>query len=117
LLNPNAFCREPACTADTAVMGNTGRNEFAGPGLFSVDLSVSRTIGAKWLGDAGHLVLRADAFNALNHANLNQPVSNLTTGQFGDASFGREGASVGFPALTPFRENGRQIQLMLRLEF
>jgi hypothetical protein len=71
----------------------------------------------KPLGEAGRLVLRADAFNVLNHANLNQPSPFLNTSTFGVATYGRQGLQSGFPALTPLNETARQIQLLLRLEF
>ncbi len=98
-------------------MGNTGRNAFEGPGLFTVDVSLSKAFGIPWLGEGGRITVRADAFNVLNHANLNQPKSNLTSSQFGFASFGRQGKDIGFPALAPFQETARQIQVLLRIEF
>jgi hypothetical protein len=64
-------------------------------------------------------MLRADAFNILNHANLNNPDSFLTSGSstFGLSTFGRMGQTSGFPAQVPFNETARQIQLMVKLEF
>jgi hypothetical protein len=117
ILNKNAFCAPPACVADYSVQGNTKRNEFIGPGLFNVDLSLSKAFALPRFGDKSKLTCRADAFNVLNHANLNHPNSNLTSDQFGYASFGRVGASIGFPAMAPFVETARQIQLVLRVEF
>ncbi|HME10189.1 MAG TPA: carboxypeptidase regulatory-like domain-containing protein [Bryobacteraceae bacterium] len=112
LLNPAAF-------QDNPNGGNEGRNALRGPGLYNIDLSLSRSFGIKYLGEAGRLVLRADAFNFLNHANLNQPYPylNLNIPPFGVAVYGRQGLQSGFPALTPLNETARQIQLLLRLEF
>jgi hypothetical protein len=62
------------------------------------------------------LVLRVDAFNLLNHANLSTPM-NVVGPNFGISSYGRGGKAPVFPALTPFTETPRQIQLMLRLQF
>jgi hypothetical protein len=108
LLNPAAFRRSPA-----ERQGNTGRNAFTGPGFYTLDLSLARTFR---LGESRALTLRADVFNALNHANLDTPVTEL--GQnFGEAQFGRTGVQPAFPALVPFRETARQLQLMLRFEF
>jgi hypothetical protein len=113
LLNLSAF-RNP--TAGT--LGNSGRNAFSGPGLFNVDLSLSRSFGLKWLGESGRLTFRADAFNVLNHANLNNPAANVgSPDDFGIATYGRKEENRGFPLLTPFRETARQIQLLLRIEF
>jgi hypothetical protein len=69
------------------------------------------------LGEGARLTLRADAFNVLNHANLNNPVNNLGLPDFGIASWGRQGSYSGFPAVAPLDETARQIQLLVRLEF
>jgi hypothetical protein len=113
ILNRAAFQR-----AQPGVLGNTGRNQFRGPGLFSLDLSLSRSFAAGVLGEAGRFLVRLDAFNVLNHVNLNSPATfRLDQDDFGIAPYGREGRSTGFPALTPFAETARQIQLLLRIEF
>ncbi len=112
LLNAAAF-REPAA----GTLGNSGRNAFRGPGLFNIDLSLSRSFRLPWLGEAGRLTFRADAFNVLNHANLNNPDSFFTSETFGLALFGRQGRDTGFPAVTPFNETARQLQFLLRIEF
>jgi outer membrane receptor protein involved in Fe transport len=112
LLIPAGF-GEPAPSR----VGNSGRNAFRGPGLYNVDVSVSRAFPLPWLGEAARMTLRADAFNLLNHANLNNPDALLGSPTFGIASYGRQGRQSGFPAVSPFNETARQIQLMLRLEF
>jgi len=107
LLNPAAFAE-----AAPSKLGNLGRNSLIGPGFYNVDLSVARSFGMRWLGEGGRFTLRADAFNALNHANLNNPDSLFTgpaSPTFGIATFGRTGAGVSEPA--------REIQLMMRIEF
>jgi hypothetical protein len=114
LLNRNAFA-DPLSGA-----GNLGRNSLGGPGLFNIDLSLDRSIPLQWLGEAGRLHFRADAFNFLNHANLGNPDPLLgdsgPTG-FGYAQFGRKAAPTGFPGLLPLNETARQIQLMIRIEW
>ena len=116
LLNP--VVGEGFTQPGASVLGNAGRNAFRGPGLYNIDLSVSRFFRPAWLGETGRLTFRADVFNVLNHANLNQP-SSLVLGSetFGSALFGRRGRDSGFPALTPFNETARQVQLILRIEF
>jgi hypothetical protein len=96
--------------------GNTDRNQFAGPSLYSVDTSLSRSWPLRTFGEYTRVSLRADAFNLLNQANLGNPGSALGDG-FGAALFGRKENKPNFPALTPFNEAGRQIQLLLRFEF
>ena len=117
LLNLSAF-QIPAA----GQVGNTGRNEFRGPGLANIDLSVSRSFHLRWLGEGGQVTLRADMFNVLNHANLSNPSAVLTTATiaqktFGIATYGREDDEGGFPSAAPLDETPRQIQLMLRINF
>lgn len=115
LLNAAAFGIPP-----DGINGNTGRNEFRGPGFWNLDLSLGRTFSIPGMGDRGQLQLRADVFNIFNHANLQAPQAFLGTtdilSTFGDALYGRTGNS-GFPALTPFVENSRQVQILLRFRF
>jgi hypothetical protein len=111
LLNPAAF----AGVSDS--LGTLGRNSLIGPGIYNIDLSVARSFGVPWLGESGRLTLRADAFNFLNHANLNNPDPLLGDGTFGSAQFGRLGDPSGFPAVSPLNETPREIQMLLRVEF
>jgi hypothetical protein len=64
-LNAAAFA-EPA----PSTLGTSGRNEFRGPGFYSLDLSLARSFPASWLGENGRMTLRAALFNVLNHANF-----------------------------------------------
>jgi hypothetical protein len=112
LLNSAAFI-SPA-----GAVGNTGRNEFTGPGLFSADASVARAFPLP-VRESARLILRADAYNVLNHANLNNPDSRWSPGSatFGLALAGRVEGASGFPLLLPLRESARIVQLMARFEF
>jgi hypothetical protein len=112
LLDPAAFVDPPR-----GLPGAIGRNAFRGPGLFNIDLSLSRSFPVRKLGESGRLTVRADAFNLLNHANLNSPDPFLDSPTFGRASYGRVGRDAGFPAVSPFTETARQVQLLLRVEF
>jgi hypothetical protein len=113
LLNAAAFETKPG----PPTAGNAGRNAFTGPGLISADLSISRRIA---LGERRKLTLRADFYNAFNHANLNNPEEFVDLGgavSFGQALYGRQEKNSGFPILAPFNETSRLIQLFLRFEF
>jgi hypothetical protein len=112
LLNANAF----SAPAETEP-GTSGRNAFIGPGLISADLSLARTFAFAPLGESARFTLRADAFNAFNHANLNNPQTALGGPRFGQALYGRMETNSGFPGLAPLNETARRIQLLLRLEF
>lgn len=113
LLNPAAFAQP----ANASVVGNTGRNAFRGPGLFNVDFSLGRSFRVPRAREGTVLTIRADAFNVLNHANLNNPDSLLGSPTFGLATYGRLGTASGFPAVLPLNETARQIQMLVRIEF
>jgi hypothetical protein len=95
-----------------------GRNAFTGPGFYNLDLAVGRSFPLPWLGEGSRLNFRADAFNVLNHANLGNPDTLLTSPTFGVATFGRQASQGnGFPTLSPLNETPRQIQLSVRIQF
>ncbi len=103
--------------AAASTLGNTGRNAFTGPGFYSVDLSLARSFPMPWLGERARLTFRADFFNVLNHANLNNPDGQLNDPDFGVELYGRTGTPSGFPAVAPLNETPRQIQLSGRITF
>ncbi len=98
-------------------LGNAGRNAFRGPGFYNLDLSLARSFPVRWLGESGRLSFRASAFNILNHANLGNPDTLLTSSTFGIALYGRQGVQSGFPAVSPLNETPRQMQLGVKVEF
>jgi hypothetical protein len=109
LLNPAGF---------SGTVGEpSGRNAFTGPGMFNGDVSVSRSFSIRGLPESSRLVFRADLYNALNHANLNNPYPVIGTAAFGVATYGLTGISNGFPTPLPLAETPRQIQLSVRLRF
>ena len=105
--DPNAFALQPAGT-----FGNTGRGDFIGPDLRTLDLSLSKT--ARWgrLGDNGRVEFRLEAFNVLNRANFGAPSLTAFAGTSDSerpfATFGRITSTV---------TSARQIQLGARLVF
>jgi hypothetical protein len=117
LLNPHAFANP------VSGPGTLGRNALYGPGLFNIDCSLDRELPLRWLGEGARLHLRADAFNALNHANLGNPNPFMDDPRspqppsFGLAIFGRQAGAAGIPGLLPLGETARQVQLMARVEW
>ena len=79
--------------------GNLGRNTFQGPGFLEIDATLAKTFN---LTERFHLQIRCDAFNVLNRVNLNNPVLDLSSGNFGQST----------SALSP-----RQFQAGARFEF
>ena len=105
--DPNAFVLQPAGT-----FGNTGRGDFTGPDLRTLDLALTKH--AQWgrLGANGRLEFRIEAFNVLNRANFGTPelraFAGLRDGEAPIATFGR---------ITTTITSSRQIQVGLRATF
>ena len=111
-LNPAAF-RTPAA----GEVGTPGRNTIAGPGFFSIDAAVGKSFPVPKLGDRGRVSLRADLFNVLNHANLGNPDSTLTSPTFGQSLYGGSTRPSTSLLVTPLDKTPRQIRFYLKLEF
>lgn len=111
------FTAAAFCPDDTCALPTTGRNAFTGPGLINLDVSASRTFALPRLGEKISLTLRADAFNFLNHANLNPPGNVPGSANYGVALFGSPPQTVGFPSVVPLTPTARTIQLAIRVGF
>jgi hypothetical protein len=105
--NPAAFVLQPAGT-----FGNTGRGDFIGPNLRTVDLSFVKDVAWSRLGSGGRVELRLEAFNLFNRANFGPPQLIVFAGAADNeqplASFGRIRNTV---------TSARQIQLGVRVRF
>lgn len=86
------------------------RNNLRGPGYFTLDLGLGKTFPI-WQ-DKVNLKFRADAYNATNHPNFDNPSNDITesSGVFGVIS-----STVAEPF--SFNTTARVLQLALRLEF
>ena len=96
-LNPAAFVAPAPGT-----YGNVSRNSLKGPGVFQLDMALSRTFTIR---EGKTLQLRAEAFNLPNHPNFSTPVATLNSGAFGkiqsDIS-GTSGLTAGDPRILQF---------------
>ena len=63
--------------------GNLGRTTFRGPGFAQTDLSLGKSFS---LTERVKANLRADAFNAFNRVNVNNPVLDLSSANFGKST-------------------------------
>ena len=105
--DPVAFVLQPAGT-----FGNTGRGDFIGPNLRTLDLALAKQ--ARWarLGSRGRLEFRIEMFNVLNRANFGPPELRAFAGQADNettlATFGR---------ITTTVTSSRQMQLGVRVAF
>ncbi|MGH9675053.1 MAG: carboxypeptidase regulatory-like domain-containing protein, partial [Bryobacteraceae bacterium] len=73
--NPTAFTL-PA----TGSFGNSGKNILIGPGNYNVDFSVFRIFP---VAEQVRIQFRTEFFNLFNHANLTNPVSNISSATVG----------------------------------
>ncbi len=105
--NPAAFALPAAGT-----FGDTGRGDFIGPNLRTVDLSLVKDSAWPLLGAGGRLEVRVEAFNIFNRANFGPPqliaFAGAADGEQPLASFGRARSTI---------TTARQIQLGVRVRF
>jgi hypothetical protein len=94
IMSPSVFVAPPA-GAD----GNLGRNVFRGPGYAQTDLTLSKTFN---LTERFNATFRADAYNAFNRVNLNNPNMDMNSVNFGKSTS---------------QSSARLIQLGLRIRF
>ncbi|HEY2018960.1 MAG TPA: carboxypeptidase regulatory-like domain-containing protein, partial [Bryobacteraceae bacterium] len=109
--NPAAFqCAgsNAACTLFSGQFGNLGRNSVYGPGQINIDMALTRRFPVK---ERWKLDLRADFFNILNHANLGNPITSLSSGTFGQITGYYQGLNAA-GGNTP-----RVIQMAVKLYF
>ena len=124
-LNPAAFS-----TPAPGTFGNSRRNNYSGPNLTQLDLTLQKTFT---LTERVHTEFKADAYNILNHANFANPgnvrlaqaiptsitSSNLQPGTAFSSTnagslFGSESSTVGNQVGLG---TNRQLQLSLRVSF
>jgi hypothetical protein len=74
------FTTQSFAVARLGTFGNAGRNILRGPGTVNVDFSAHKNFA---LTERARLQFRAEFFNVLNHANLNNPGTSVTSGDFG----------------------------------
>ena len=98
--DPNAFLLPTAGT-----FGNAGRNQFLGPNLISLDMSMFKKIS---INERWNLQFRAEAFNLLNRANFGQPTIGVFAGTSVSPSAG---------VITSTATTSRQLQFALKLLF
>jgi len=103
--DPNAFLLPAAGT-----WGNISRGRFTGPSFWNLDMSLFKRIP---VNESVNLQFRAEAFNILNHVNLNNPTAGIVVFDTSDPS--KYAGAAG--AITDTANRERQIQFALRLEF
>src|SRR6266568_2936670 len=90
---------DPAAESATDI-GNVGRNILRGPSQSNVDISLGKRFP---LAESKLIEFRADFFNVLNHPNRDNPVSDISTPDFGK--------------VLSFSSSPRIVQFALRVSF
>jgi hypothetical protein len=93
--------------------GNVGRNILRGPSQSNVDLSVMKRFS---FHESKNLEFRVDFFNALNHANKSNPVSDISAANL-DPSTGRIIDPQNFGRILGSDSSPRILQLSLKFNF
>jgi hypothetical protein len=98
-------------------LGNTGRNQFRGPGNWNLDFSIFRGFP---IGSGGRrLEFRTEFFNLMNHPMWGVPVRDITNNNFGRTTVvGNDNAGLFNNGNTRDAGSGeRQIRFGLRFQF
>lgn len=104
--DPAAFVLQPAGT-----FGDTGRGDFIGPNLRTLDVSIAKMAPWARLANGGRLEFRIEAFNVLNRTNFGSPELRAFAGTDGQpplSTFGR---------ITTTVTAARQVQVGVRATF
>ena len=105
--DPTAFVLQPAGT-----FGNTGRGDFTGPNLRTLDLALTKRAAWSRLGGDGRVEFRLEAFNVFNRANFGPPAliafAGTTDNEAPLSTFGR---------ITTTVTSSRQLQLGVKFLF
>jgi hypothetical protein len=108
--DPCAFSVQPA-----GFYGNEGRNSLVGPDFQEVDLSLVKDTKVGFLGEAGMVEFRAEAFNIGNRVNFQMPSLTVFAGT-GPANGDVEPVTTGAGAITSALPS-REVQLALKVIF
>jgi hypothetical protein len=93
------------------LMGNESRNSVIGPGFYNLDFSVFKNIRVRKISESFNIQLRAELFNALNHASFLAPISNSTI-------FDGSGAPVsGAGTINSLAVPAREVQFGMKVVF
>jgi hypothetical protein len=105
--DPNAFVLQPAGT-----FGNTGRGDFIGPNLRTLDVALTKRAAFDALGSNSRVEVRLEAFNLLNRANFGPPALIAFAG-----TQDNEAPLSTFGRITTTVTSARQLQLGVKVLF
>lgn len=98
--------------AQPGLIGNSGRNILVGPGLVTIDFSISKQFPLQFWGEGKNLEFRAEAFNLPNRVNYRNPNPTVFAGISPTDPVLPNGGVI-----TRTKTSSRQLQFGLRLSF
>ena len=107
----------PFCPCTIGQLGNSPRDFLQGPHARDWSFSLVKDTKVGFLGEAGLVQFRAEAFNFLNHPDFAAPSTGVFTGNQTDLGPFSEKPGSKFGLITKTVNLSRQIQLALRIEF
>ena len=91
------------------LLGNNGRNQVYGPGLWSLDFSLFKDNAIKKISETFNVQFRAEFFNVLNHPSFQAPLDS-------NALFNNDGTPIlGAGALDQTTTSQREIQFGVKV--
>jgi hypothetical protein len=105
--DPNAFVLQPAGT-----FGDTGRGDFTGPDLRTLDVALTKRASLRQLGSNARLEFRLEVFNLLNRANFGVPALVAFAG-----TAAQEAPLSTLGRITTTVTSARQLQLGVKVLF
>jgi len=94
--------------------GNIPRNSFRGPHYFNSDFTILKNIP---ITERVSLGLGANAYNIFNHPNFANPISDISSGQFGTIRSTVVPPTSPYGAFVGSAVSGRELQVQARLTF
>jgi hypothetical protein len=94
--------------------GNVGRNALHGPGYFSMDFSLFKNFN---ITEGMRFQLGASAYNALNHANFQNPNADVAGGGFGSITATAIPPTSAYGAFQGSAVSGRVLVVTGRFQF
>ena len=104
----------PALDPNTCInlLGHLPRNSLSGPGLFNIDLDLTKDNHIRRISEAFNIQFWAEFFNMLNHANFASPGANNLQPLHADGT-----PVSGFGLIKSTQTPGREIQVALKMIF
>jgi hypothetical protein len=91
------------------LLGDTGRNQIFGPGLFDLDFSLFKDNYIRRISESFNIQLRTEFFNVLNRPSFQSPIDN-------NALFNNDGTPIGGAgAIDATTTNSREIQFGIKI--